>query len=59
MRKKKLYEYHDNLTMKMEITLVGTALEGEKFRRSILAINNNLDSVSVTWVKVLKKRNGA
>lgn len=36
---------------KIEITLDGTALEIEKYRRSILAINNNLNSVTVTYPK--------
>jgi hypothetical protein len=52
MRRKKIFEYHDNLTMKIEITLTGTALDIEKYRRSILAIHNNLDSVTVSRAKV-------
>jgi hypothetical protein len=39
--------------VKIEITLDGSGVEIEKFRRGILAINNNLDSVSVTYPKEL------
>ena len=58
MRKKKMFEYHDNLTMKIEITLVGTALEIEKFRRLILSINSNLNSISVSRAKVVQENDG-
>lgn len=58
MRKKKMFEYHDNLIMKIELTLVGTALEIEKFRRLVLSINSNLDSVSVSRAKIVQKNDG-
>ena len=54
MEKKKEYQYKDVLTMKIEVTLVGTALDAEKYRRSILAIQNNLDSVAVSRVKAVE-----
>lgn len=55
MKKQKIYEYHDNLTMKIEIILVGKAVDVENYRNSILAIKSNLDCVTVTRAKVLSK----
>lgn len=55
MEKKKVYDYKDDLTMKIEITLVGKGIDIEKYRRAILAITTNLDSVSVTYPKIVPK----
>lgn len=40
------------MKVKIEINLDGTSLDIEKYRRSILAINTNLDSVTVTYPKL-------
>jgi hypothetical protein len=58
MAKNKLYEYRDELTVKIEVTLVGKGLDIEKYRRSMLAINNNLNSVIVSRIKIVTNNTG-
>jgi hypothetical protein len=58
MGRKKIHEYRDELTVKIEVILVGKGLDIEKYRRSMLAISNNLNSVIVSRIKIIPNDRG-